>query len=189
MSRDFSRLRVPVASRLHVFATNRHEYCRLALIGPADEVQLVFRLKRQGQLADLGEQGKTLRPGPYPGSGHGWLERTQYNAFLFVLMNVDDLSHVIHFDCDLSADSDIPEHAALGSEDKTLLPSRRRQRHLGLAIINRCERSGDETRPLAGLPFRTRIHDHVAFVDPERHFITDFGNGPALDETPPIQSA
>ena len=33
----------------------------------------------------------------------------------FVLMNVDDLSCVIDFDRDLRADSDIPEHAALGS--------------------------------------------------------------------------
>ncbi len=58
-------------------------------------------------------------------------------SLLFVRMNVDDLSRVIHFDRDLSADSDIPEHPALGSEAKTSLPSRRRQRHLGLAIINR----------------------------------------------------
>ena len=54
-------------------------------------------------------------------------------------MNVDDLSRIIHFERDLSTDSDIPEHAALGSEAKTLFPSRSRQRHLGLAIINRRE--------------------------------------------------
>jgi hypothetical protein len=48
------------------------------------------------------------------------------NALPFVLMNVDDLSRVVHFDRDLSADSDIPEHAALGSEAITPLPSRRR---------------------------------------------------------------
>ena len=58
-------------------------------------------------------------------------------SLLFVRMNVDDLSRFIHFNRDLSADSDIPEHPALGSEAKTSLPSRRQQRHLGLAIINR----------------------------------------------------
>jgi hypothetical protein len=60
-----------------------------------------------------------------------------YHALFFVLMNVEDLSHFVHFDRDLRADSDIPEHATLGSEAITPLPSRRRQRHLGLAIINR----------------------------------------------------
>lgn len=52
-------------------------------------------------------------------------------------MNVDDLSRVVHLDRDLSADSDIPEHAALGSEAIAPLPFRRRQCQLGLAIINR----------------------------------------------------
>ncbi len=56
-------------------------------------------------------------------------------------MNVDDLSRVIHFERDVNADSDIPEHAAFRSEIETFLPSRARQRHLGLAIINRRERS------------------------------------------------
>jgi hypothetical protein len=75
---------------------------------------------------------KTLR-----GAQQCSLPRSLENALLFVLMNVDYLSRVVHFDRDLSADSDIPEHAVLGSEAKTPLPSRRRQRHLGLAIINR----------------------------------------------------
>ena len=35
------------------------------------------------------------------------------DALLVVLMDVDHLSRVIHFDRDLSADSDIPKHAAL----------------------------------------------------------------------------
>src|SRR6185503_5410388 len=96
------------------------------------------------------------------------------HALLFVLMHVDDLSHVIHFDRDLSADRDLPEHAALGSEVKPLLHSRCQQRHLRLAMINRGERTSEETRTLTWLPFRTGIHDHVAFVDPEHHFITDF---------------
>ena len=90
-------------------------------------------------------------------------------------MNVAYLSRVIHFDRDLSANSDIPEHAALRSEIKTFLSSRRRQHHPGLAVINRDERAGDEARRLAGLSFRTDIYNHVAFVDPERQFITYFG--------------
>ena len=50
------------------------------------------------------------------------LPRSLEIALLFVLMNVDDLSHVIHFDRDLRADSDIPEHAALGFKAITPLP-------------------------------------------------------------------
>jgi hypothetical protein len=44
---------------------------------------------------------------------------------LFVLMNVDNLPHFIHFDRDLRADSDIPEHAAFGSEAIAPFPLRR----------------------------------------------------------------
>ncbi len=45
------------------------------------------------------------------------------SPLFFVLMNVDDLSRVIDFDRHLRADSDIPEHAAFGSEVIALLPS------------------------------------------------------------------
>ena len=103
-------------------------------------------------------------------------------ASLFVLMNIVDLSRIIHFDRDLSADGDVSEHAALRSEVKTLLPSRRRQRHLGCTIINRGKRTSDEARSLAGLSFRMGIHNHVAFVDPEGHFITDFWGRIAVAE-------
>ena len=51
------------------------------------------------------------------------IPRSLENALLFVLMNIDYLSRVVHFDRDQSADSNIPEHAALGSEAKTPLPS------------------------------------------------------------------
>ena len=57
---------------------------------------------------------------------HASLRSKLRNALLSVLMNVDHFSRVIQFDRDLSADSDIPEHTVLGSEGKTLLPSRRR---------------------------------------------------------------
>jgi hypothetical protein len=60
------------------------------------------------------------------GTGQFSIHRSLETALLFVLMNVDYLSRVVHFDRDLSADSDIPEHAALGSEAITPLPSRRR---------------------------------------------------------------
>ena len=95
-------------------------------------------------------------------------------------MNVDDLSYFIHFDRDLRADRDISEHATLGSEAITPLPSRRRKSHLGPAIITRCERTGDEARSLTGLAFRMDSHDHVTFVDPERQFITNIRGGLAL---------
>src|SRR4026207_52547 len=61
-----------------------------------------------------------------------------------------------------------------------LFSSRRRQRHPGLAVIYRGDRAGDEARRLAGLSFRTDIYNHVAFVDPERQFITDFWNALAV---------
>lgn len=35
-------------------------------------------------------------------------------------------------------------------------------------------------RGLARLSFRTGIHNHVALVEPERHDITNFGQGTAI---------
>ena len=63
---------------------------------------------------------------------------------------------------------------------KPLSPPGRRQRHLRRAIINRGERTCDEARSPAGFPFWTGIHNHIAFVDPERHFIADFRSATTL---------
>src|SRR5712692_7082399 len=99
---------------------------------------------------------------------------------IFVLMDVNHLSRFIHFDRDRGPDGYIPEHAALGFEFETLHTSRRRQRHLRLAIINRCECPGEEAVSSGSLPFRMGIHDQVALVDTEYPFITDFRGAMAV---------
>lgn len=74
-------------------------------------------------LTDLGDQEKTLRPGPYPESRHGCVERTLHNALLFVLMEINDLPRLIQFYGYWSPGGNIPEHAAFRFEFKVLLTS------------------------------------------------------------------
>jgi hypothetical protein len=54
----------------------------------------------------MGEEKEKSRPGQ--------------TVLFFVLVDVDHLSRLIHFDCDFSAGGNIPEHTALGFEFEML---------------------------------------------------------------------
>ena len=71
----------------------------------------------------LGEEKLKLRPGQCPGRDRVVDDESCKLPYFFVLVEVNDLFRVVHFDRDLRTNGNIPEHAALGSEFKILLTS------------------------------------------------------------------
>ncbi len=85
-----------------------------------------------------------------------------------VLMNIDDFFPVIHFECNLIPNLELPEYLAFRHQVIRLFAFQSTQYHLRRTIIDRDEHPSDEARSLPGMSFWMRINVYIAFVDRRR---------------------